>query len=958
MLRRGDSIGVFQLEGGPMRSLMRSLAPTGFDDVAALVALYRPGPMAANMHKDYADRKNGRQAVSYLHPDLEPILGDTYGLMIYQESVMRVAQRFAGYTLEEADNLRKACGKKIRALIQAEREKFVAGCVTQGYEKMLGTKLFDIIEPFADYAFNKSHSYGYGLVAYQTAWLKAHYPVEYLAALLTSVKDDKDRTAVYLGECRTLGIEVLVPDVNRSAAEFTPLVGRGRRASRSCSAWRPCATSGRASSSASWPSARRTARSSTSTTSAGASTPWCSTSGRWSRSSRPGAFDSLGVPPARAVPRLRGDRRPDPRAPPRGAGRDLDACSRRSRASATPTPGAAPVGYGDARVPIPDTEFAKTQRLAFEKEMLGLYVSDHPLRGVEAALARLTDCSIADLKELDDGPADGSGRDGQVRTVGGVVTGLVRRYTKRGELMATFVLEDLRASIEVFVFPKVMHEIGAVLADDAVFVVRGRVDTRDDQVKLVCMEAHRPELAADGVGELRVELPLGVLTDAVVDRLKQLLSEHPGDEPVFLHVGQTVLRLPGRIQRGQPAGPARGAADAARPECHRGLSDRSPEASPTGAAQPPPEARVGQGSPRPVSWWVPPSRRGPWPCHRPSRSQGRRSSWTSTEQAMPFEVGTKDCTALSDAELAEMADLCVDREPGFDIGFLSKQCEEWVLVTLVREGSKLRGYSFSTLERIGGTPSLLVGVATVDRTVKAEQAMRLLLGDQYRRALLAFPDEDVLVGTRLASCEGYQAFAGLADVVPRPGHKASGEERAWGRRLAKRFGAEGRIDDRTFVLAGDGSTAGALDLGGPKVRVPSDERGGTLRGPEPQARRPPGGLRMGHGRGPGLGSPRRGQDRPPLTPGGAAPGEARVRPRLRSTVSSANAPSGAGQEGGHGLVAVAVAWPAQRRPRGTGDGSRARLRGPCPTGGPGGPSRARRWPGGPPPGASCRCGAS
>jgi hypothetical protein len=189
---------------------------------------------------------------------------------------------------------------------------------------------------------------------------------------------------------------------------------------------------------------------------------------------------------------------------------------------------------------------------------------------------------------------------------------------------------------------------------------------------------------------------------------------------------------------------------------------------------------------------------------------------------MPFEVGTKDCTALSDAELAEMADLCVEREPGFDIGFLSKQCEEWVLISLVREGRKLRGYSFSTLERIGGTPSLLVGVATVDRTAKAEQSLRLLLGDQYRRALLAFPDEDVLVGTRLASCEAYQAFAGLADVVPRPGHKATGEERAWGRRLAKRFGAEGRIDDRTFILAGDGSTAGALDLGGPKVKAPAD----------------------------------------------------------------------------------------------------------------------------------------
>jgi DNA polymerase-3 subunit alpha len=206
--------------------------------------------------------------------------------------------------------------------------------------------------------------------------------------------------------------------------------------------------------------------------------------------------------------------------------------------------GAGPVGYGDPRVPVPEAEFTKTQRLAFEKEMLGLYVSDHPLRGFEGALARLTDCSIAEVKELDDGPGDGFGRDGQVRTIGGVVTGLVRRYTKRGELMATFVLEDLRASIEVFVFPKVMHDIGPVLTDDAVFMVRGRIDTRDDQVKLVCMEATRPQLAADGVGELRVELPLGALTDPVVDRLKELLSEHPGDEPVFLHVGQTVLRLP------------------------------------------------------------------------------------------------------------------------------------------------------------------------------------------------------------------------------------------------------------------------------------------------------------------------------------------------------------------------------------------------------------------------------
>jgi hypothetical protein len=189
---------------------------------------------------------------------------------------------------------------------------------------------------------------------------------------------------------------------------------------------------------------------------------------------------------------------------------------------------------------------------------------------------------------------------------------------------------------------------------------------------------------------------------------------------------------------------------------------------------------------------------------------------------MSIQVETKDCTSLSDAELAEMADLCAEREPRFDIGFLSKQREEWVLVTRAREGNKLRGYSFSTLERIGGTPSLLIGVGTVDRTARADTVLRSIMGDKYRRALLAFPDEDVLVGTRLLTAEGFRAFAGLTDVVPCTDHKATGEERAWGRRLAKRFGADGRIDDRTFVLGGDGCEAGGLDFGGPKVAAPAD----------------------------------------------------------------------------------------------------------------------------------------
>jgi hypothetical protein len=189
---------------------------------------------------------------------------------------------------------------------------------------------------------------------------------------------------------------------------------------------------------------------------------------------------------------------------------------------------------------------------------------------------------------------------------------------------------------------------------------------------------------------------------------------------------------------------------------------------------------------------------------------------------MSIQVETKDCTSLSDAELAELADLCAEREPRFDIGFLSKQREEWVLVTRAREGDKLRGYSFSTLERIGGTPSLFIGVATVDRTARADTVLRAIMGDKYRRALLAFPDEDVLVGTRLLGAEGFRAFAGLTDVVPGSDHKATGEERAWGRRLAKRFGCDGRIDDRTFVLQGDGCESGGFDFSGPKVIAPEE----------------------------------------------------------------------------------------------------------------------------------------
>lgn len=524
MLCRGESIGVFQLEGGAMRTLMRSLAPTCFEDIAALVALYRPGPMSVNMHNDYADIKNGRKPVTYFHPDAEELLADTYGLMIYQESVMRVSQRFAGYSLAEADNLRKACGKKKPELMAKERASFVNGCEATGYGSELGTALFETIEGFANYAFNKSHSFGYGLVSYQTAYLKAHYPVEYLSALLTSVKTSLEKAAVYLNECRTMGIQVLVPDVNRSASDFEParlddgteVIPFGLSAVRNVGE----------------------ALVEKIIEERDANGPFSDFYDFCERVDlavlnkktlesliKAGGFDSLGHP-RRGL--LAVYEQIVDGVIARRKERDVGVFSLFGDEADSG-------GVFDERVAIPALTFDKKEQLAFEKEMLGLYVSDHPLMGAEAALARRTDGTIADLAEVDDGV---------MRLIGGVVTGLQRKWTKKGDLMAVFVLEDLQTSIEVMVFPKTMADIGHLLADDAVLLVKGRVDRRDDQPKFIAMDVEVFDGVTDGAPPLRLKVSPAKLSQETVDELKALLVRFPGEAPVFLHLGEDkVLRL-------------------------------------------------------------------------------------------------------------------------------------------------------------------------------------------------------------------------------------------------------------------------------------------------------------------------------------------------------------------------------------------------------------------------------
>ena len=504
LFQSGDTIGVFQMEGTAMRALLRSLKPDRFEDVIAVNALFRPGPMGANMHNLYADRKNGRAPVEILHPSVTASLEDTYQIMVYQEQVMMVAQELAGYSMADADNLRRAMGKKIKQVMVAEEEKFVAGSISQGHSEQTGREMFQLISHFAGYGFNKSHSAGYGLVAYQTAYLKAHYPAEYLAALLTATKRDKDRTAIYLNECRQMRLEVLVPDVNESETDFTVADGRirfGLSAIRNVGEGVvdkivEARIDGPFESFIDFVNRvdvsalnRRTVESLI----------------------KAGAFDALGH--TRKGLTLMHEV-------------VLDATVERRRNEEM---GQYSLFAGETSSPdshdfeIPDREWSQKVKLAFEKEMLGLYVSDHPLLGVGASLAAATTTTVAELPEL----ADRSSA-----IVGGIVGAITRRWTRNGDPMLFFQLEDLEGSVEVIVFPKTVHDFGPLVVEDAVLVVSGQVDNRGDDVKIVARELK--ELAVRDDTTVRLDVSAQRLTPEVVSNLKTILRNHPGSATVFL----------------------------------------------------------------------------------------------------------------------------------------------------------------------------------------------------------------------------------------------------------------------------------------------------------------------------------------------------------------------------------------------------------------------------------------
>jgi DNA polymerase-3 subunit alpha len=528
MLSEGDSDGVFQLDSAGMKALVRQLKPDRFDDIVALLALYRPGPMKAELHTEYARRKHGVSKVSLLHDDLGEFLDNTYGILVYQEQVLQIAQKVAGFSLGEADMLRRAIGKKKRSEMEAQKAKFLSGIVASGYDESFGIELWDLIEGFADYAFNKSHSAGYGLVSYQTAWLKANHPVEYMAALLTSVKGNKDRLPLYLHTCRMMGIDVLQPDVNASKLDFAPADGRIRFG---LSAVRNVGEQVVES----IIDARRRKGAFTSFADFCAKVDVGCLNRRTLESLiKAGAFESLGHPRKGLLLSF------EPIAEEAIARKRAEAEGQFSLFDAAGDAGDDDVSLLDSVV-IADIEFERRDKLAHEREMLGLYVSDHPLLGMERLLAELSSVSIGELVE------SGGGRD-DVK-VAGILTGLQKKFTRKGEPYVVGTLEDLRGSVDCIFFPSVYQAAADLLTDDALLRVTGRLDDADPP-KIIALDVIAPDTSdADG-RPLVLQVAPQQCTDSVVSRLRAILSDHPGPVPVHLQLGlrpqanPTTLQLP------------------------------------------------------------------------------------------------------------------------------------------------------------------------------------------------------------------------------------------------------------------------------------------------------------------------------------------------------------------------------------------------------------------------------
>ncbi|MEZ7898043.1 MAG: DNA polymerase III subunit alpha [Flaviflexus sp.] len=531
LMGRAETLGVFQLDGAGMRTLLKQMKPDNFEDISAVSALYRPGPMGAGSHTNYALRKNGLQEITPIHPELEEplkdILGTTYGLIVYQEQVMQIAQKVAGFSLGKADVLRKAMGKKQLKVLNAQFADFEAGMVANGFSKDCVQTLWDILLPFSQYAFNKSHSAAYGVVSYWTAYLKAHFPVEFMAALLTSQKSDKKKLALYLAECRRMGIVVKQPDVNQSQANFSAVgdsITIGLSAIRNVGA---NVVDGIIS-------ARENKGEYTSFQDFMDKVPLPVCNKRaLDCLIKAGGFDELGY--SRKALSLIAEETVD-----------VVVGVKRNEAAGQFDLFAGLGGDNTAtfEVQVPDVpEWDKKTKLNFERDMVGLYVSDHPLSGLEAAVERAATASVVSLFEGEERS------DGEQVTVAGLITSVETRVSKKtGKLWAQIMLEDLTGSISINIFNSTYQKVSDLLVQDAVVAVKARISNRDGDIQLNTQDV--TPVDTRGVDDRPVAITIAEerCTQENMTRLRHLLGNYPGNTPVHVHVKRpgvtVVVKLP------------------------------------------------------------------------------------------------------------------------------------------------------------------------------------------------------------------------------------------------------------------------------------------------------------------------------------------------------------------------------------------------------------------------------
>ena len=530
LLSRGETLGVFQLDSAPIRALLRSMAPDSFEDISAVIALYRPGPMGVNAHNDYADRKNKRKRIEPIHPELsaalDEILADTYGLIVYQEQVMAIAQKLAGFSLGRADLLRKAMGKKNKEILDKEYVHFEEGMRNNGFSSIAIEELWKTLIPFSDYAFNRAHSAGYGVLSFWTAYLKANYPTEYMAALLTSVRDDKDKSALYLNESRRMGIKVLPPDVNFSNAEYTP---GGNDIRFGLTAIRNIGENVVAS----IVKNRNEKGKYTSFSDFLAKVDQTVCNKKTIESLiKAGAFDSLGHTRKglmsiylEAIDSVLEEKRAQ-------AIGQFDLFGGANEISVN--------GIATLALEVSDQEWEKALLLAYEREMLGLYVSDHPLLGVEHVLRSATDTTISQI--LDEGVVHE-----QIITIAGLITAVQRKVSRQGQSWAIVTVEDLEGAIDVRFFSSTYQTHALNLIEDRIVIIRGRIDKREETPQITALELSLADINQAPIGPFVIKLEAERCTPPVVDRMKEILRSHPGTREVHLKIEggtkNTILKL-------------------------------------------------------------------------------------------------------------------------------------------------------------------------------------------------------------------------------------------------------------------------------------------------------------------------------------------------------------------------------------------------------------------------------